>query len=78
MQQIELLLAFCYNLYWASDFGRTAAVDVASISEMRMALRPLEEGMVHNLPRLSLFTDGRGGKMEGQKKAQRKLNAMLR
>ena len=72
-----MLLAYCYDLNWADDVGRTAAVDAASIGEMRMALRFLEEGKTHNLPRLSLFANGRVGKIDGQQEAQKKLIAML-
>lgn len=75
--QLELLLAYCYDLNWASDFGRTAAVDAASIGEMTMALHFLEQGMTHNLPRLALATKGRVGKVDGQYDAQQKLIAML-
>lgn len=77
LPQFEMLLTHCYDLNWSNDFGRTAAVEAASIGEMRMALRLLEEGMTHALDRLSLFADGRVGEMNGQKDAQEKLIAML-
>lgn len=37
LPQFEMLLAYCYDLNWADDVGRTAAIDAASIGEMRMA-----------------------------------------
>ncbi|MGI9451082.1 MAG: ankyrin repeat domain-containing protein [Geminicoccaceae bacterium] len=76
--QLELLLAHCYDLNWANDFGRTAAVRAASVGEMKMAVHLLEQGMTHNLPRLALAAQGRVGNVNGQQDAQQKLIAMLR
>ena len=45
----ELLLDYCYNLNWADEFGRTAAIEAASVSEMKMARYLLEQGLTHDL-----------------------------
>lgn len=76
--QLELLLAYCYNLNWADDASRTAAVEAAAIGEMTMAVHLLEQGLTHNLPRLALAAQGRVGKVDGQYDAQQMLIAMLR
>lgn len=78
--QLELLLAYCYNLNWADDVGRTAAVSAAAIGEMKMAVHFLEQGLSHNLPRLATTVAAlvRVGKADGQYDAKQKLIAMLR
>lgn len=76
--QVELLLSSCYNLNWADDYGRTAALEAASISDMKMAVFFLEQGLTHNLQRLAWAAEKRIGETSEQYEWQQRLIAMLR
>ena len=75
--QLELLLEHCYNLNWADDFGRTAAVEAASISEMKMAHHLVEQGLYHDLENLAWYVENNKTNPPEQAEYREKLLRVL-
>lgn len=75
--QLKLLLEYCYNLNWADDFGKTAAVKAASISEMKMAHYLVEQGMNHDLENLAWYVESDTTNPPEQAEYREKLMRLL-
>lgn len=55
--QVELLLKYCADINWASEFGASAATNAVAVGEMDMLVRFLEEGYSYDFDRLARGLD---------------------